>query len=622
MKTRYLRVFNINNLLVLLLALMLIVLEAACAKKPVQISKTGIQWLSMPDGMLSERKTERRWNLYKKASECLQIFDETFVKGKAFQIALLDKETFRTLKTSRVFPETQSNLSCDTMDPGLRVKPIVTVMLNEEYGERQMSVDEAIAWFYSATSIARHGDRGIRIELTKSLADWAQADALKSGIHVSWNPKPVDYQIIVLIGVLVTAFSEVQADLSASERMLVGEWLNRLVQEVGNSHWADRQDNKEYQKVLIGLIWALTVEDFEAVHYATDIYKQAIHDMRPDGSFPMDSQRGGMGLHYNNYSAGNLFSIAALLKTSKGIDLFSYSVDGRSIHTAIEFVIHSIENPALNQKYAISCPHSGDRFGTVENPSMYFSLRDGERFLAAYLLVYASFFPDSANAERIRNLYGKPWNYPAFSETLTGNVPCLFNLKNGSKLLTATNEASPLSLEQKNEKSDPDYNHSIETTKKLVKMGRVDRGKGYLWREVRVNMRLDEKSMPDHFSFALNVNFWGGHTEDAPNLVALVFDHHMLPSIDLSKMKECGGYRWLAQEKKGRRRLTLPFNDQQSASQCMYNSLDERDQKVVRYLVDQIEEIVTKGTKGQSDAAYWKGITTIIKSGASIVVGQ
>ena len=54
----------------------------------------------------------------------------------------------------------------------------------------------------------------------------------------------------------------------------------------------------------------------------------------------------------------------------------------------------------------------------------------------------------------------------------------------------------------------------------------------------------------------------------------------------------------------------------------MYNSLDERDQKVVRYLLDQIEEIATKGTKGQSDAAYWKGITTIIKSGASMVVGQ
>ena len=110
---------------------------------------------------------------------------ETVVKGKTFPIALLDKETFRTLKTSRVFPETQSNLSCDTIDPGPRVKPIVTVMLNEEYGERQMSVDEAIAWFYSATSLARHGDHGIRIELTKSLADWAQADALKSGIHFS-----------------------------------------------------------------------------------------------------------------------------------------------------------------------------------------------------------------------------------------------------------------------------------------------------------------------------------------------------------------------------------------------------------------------------------------------------
>ena len=174
---------NTHTLRVLLLALTLMVLEAACAKKPVQFPKTAVQWLSMPDGMLSERKTERRWNLYKKASECLQIFDETVVKGKTFPIALLDKETFRTLKTSRVFPVAQSNLTCHTIVLGPRVKPIVTVMLNEAYGERQMPIDESIAWFFSATSLARHDDHQVRIELTKGLADWAQADALKYRRH-------------------------------------------------------------------------------------------------------------------------------------------------------------------------------------------------------------------------------------------------------------------------------------------------------------------------------------------------------------------------------------------------------------------------------------------------------
>ena len=60
--------------------------------------------------------------------------------------------------------------------------------------------------------------------------------------------------------------------------------------------------------------------------------------------------------------------------------------------------------PKINSIYAISCPGGGDRFGTIENPSMYFSEH------STYLLVYANKFPKNANSEYLINRYGFTFN--------------------------------------------------------------------------------------------------------------------------------------------------------------------------------------------------------------------
>ncbi len=80
-----------------------------------------------------------------------------------------------------------------------------------------------------------------------------------------------------------------------------------------------------------------------------------------------------MGIDYNNKSYGYLLMMASLLKDKTGIDLFSYNVDGRSLHNGADFVIKSIKEPSkINSIYAISCPDGGDKFGTIEKPSTYF----------------------------------------------------------------------------------------------------------------------------------------------------------------------------------------------------------------------------------------------------------
>ena len=84
------------------------------------------------------------------------------------------------------------------------------------------------------------------------------------------------------------------------------------------------KDNKAYLTSYITLIWGLMIDDLKAVQHSIDVVKLAVHDMRPDGSFPIDTQRSGMGLKYNSDSYGYLLMMASLLKDATGKDLFNY----------------------------------------------------------------------------------------------------------------------------------------------------------------------------------------------------------------------------------------------------------------------------------------------------------
>ena len=191
------------------------------------------------------------------------------------------------------------------------------------------------------------------------------------------------------------------SDLSDADRLVIGPWLNRLVGKVASSHWKDRADNKAYMTAYITMLWGLMVSDKKAVQQAVDVVKLAIHDMRPDGSFPIDSQRSGMGLKYSSDALGYLIMMSALIKTNSRLDLFAYTADGRSLDTGVAFMVQAVQNPSKTNKiYAIPCPGGGDTWGSITNPSLSFVET------ATYLAVYAQLNPTSEHTDFILSKYG------------------------------------------------------------------------------------------------------------------------------------------------------------------------------------------------------------------------
>lgn len=374
---------------------------------------------SRPGGVLSQGDTERLWSAYKRAKVC---FDHPiYGEGERLKIRRHPAKELMGRAWTNPFTPVVSKAGGQRKLPALKLgKPVVAVRLDERYGERIADVDSARTRFSNLTSRVRNGVPESGPALRKALLDWARAGALSKGINVSWGHKPVDWQMMTAIMSFATATGAVAETLTEEEKSVIGPWLNRLVAESANSRWKDRQDNKAYLRTYMTMLWGLTIGDDQAVQKAIDTFKLAIHDMRPDGSMPIDTQRSGMGLKYNSDSVSYLVMMAALLRANTGQDLFAYEVDGRSLHDAVDFVVKSIQSPReTNRLYAISCPDGGDRWGSVESPSMSFA---GD---ATYLLVYASLFPGHPNASWIKDKYGNGIGLPA--ETFGGAPTLLFD---------------------------------------------------------------------------------------------------------------------------------------------------------------------------------------------------
>lgn len=369
-----------------------------------------------PRGVLTSSLTQKLWTAYETVGTCQ--YHPTYIEDHSLSVSTRSAEAFASETWINPFSPNGSAKSGGASIPDDAPPSLGAVVLDERYGERNQSVDQAARWFVvTNTAILRGTSASNRERVRAVLVEWANSGALSRGIRVSWDTQPVDWQVMTLISSIVATTASLATEMTAEERASVGPWLNGLVRDVASSRWDTRQDNKVYMTAYISMVWGYMVADLATVQKSVEVAKLAVHDMRPDGSFPKDSMRGGMGLKYASDSLGYLIMISALVKENSGLDLYSYDAEGRSLHNAVAFMIQGIQGPSVtNQKYAVSCPDSGDRWGSVTSPSLGF--RDN----ANYLAVYAAHNPSSRHAGFIRSSYG---NGTARSSEVFGAPPGL-----------------------------------------------------------------------------------------------------------------------------------------------------------------------------------------------------
>ena len=255
-------------------------------------------------------------------------------------------------------------------------EPLVDAQIDSDYHGN--TADRFQAYYeFLAINIAANRDGASTASqdlLIEFLVSWAETDALSKNIRFSgMKSYRLDFHVQALLPLMIVAYSDTAKHMTDEQRLSVGLWLQRLVGQSQKSSF-NTQDNKNYLRHYTAMLWGMLVSDERLIDQARTAYKSALFYMRPDGTFPTEVARGGMGLHYQNLATNVLVTMAAASR-SIGEDWINVEVNGRSLHDAVGWMIRANQDIALNKQYARSCP--GGSFGTIEEPNLYYRERPG-----------------------------------------------------------------------------------------------------------------------------------------------------------------------------------------------------------------------------------------------------
>ncbi len=197
------------------------------------------------------------------------------------------------------------------------------------------------------------GDPAYAQLLVEFLDGWAGADSLtEHGNKQGW------YSITWATVDAGLTYSVVRNDpsLDPAAKGRVEAWLHEVaannIAQPGALDYpnSDGRNNLSYWRGLEATVVGKVTEDLQMFDWGIDTFKRALTDMNADGSFPGEMARGEGALRYQHFAIEPLVLIAEVA-ARQGIDLYSLSADGRSLHTAVDFAISAINDPTLIEKY-------------------------------------------------------------------------------------------------------------------------------------------------------------------------------------------------------------------------------------------------------------------------------
>ena len=146
-----------------------------------------------------------------------------------------------------------------------------------------------------------------RKAIVDTLLKWSEAEAMtdwgdwKVTVDSSWSTY---YHAMAAIFPMVMSYSLVRDDMNPDQIARVDAWLGGLIERINinavgsggrrNGMWdiAGRQDNKSYQRQAINMAWSNIQGDKSLFNMGLVAFREAISDLRADGSIRKESGAG------------------------------------------------------------------------------------------------------------------------------------------------------------------------------------------------------------------------------------------------------------------------------------------------------------------------------------------
>lgn len=280
------------------------------------------------------------------------------------------------------------------------------------------------------------------IEKEKDLIlKWARSDAMRQFEYEDSSRWWAGY-IMLPITMIAVQLLDHDNKLSAKERKDIDRWFTKLIDHfrigeeipAGTAGYQDheqRVNNHNTRRNLIAMIWAIRTNDPTLFNRAVDNgYIRFLENIKEDGSL-YDANRGNWAMRYTNIHIGAAMFMGEAA-AHQGVDLFSLSVKGKTIHTAVKFMLDAADDESLINRYAVQ---DIGQIGNGKTPfagkqDAYWKKRPGFETPIGWIEAYIKRFPNHPNTKRLRKLLTDwPSNgYGALSDYSFGNVSCVYGV--------------------------------------------------------------------------------------------------------------------------------------------------------------------------------------------------
>ena len=191
------------------------------------------------------------------------------------------------------------------------------------------------------------GDPAFADCLIDLLGRWAAADALLRFHHTdedmqAWfNSGDMLFAAGLAYSVVRDQVPGRTADKQAIDAWLARAAHNHLAVGGGPSSCCN---NHLYRRALYATIIGVLAGDDSLFQVGVGALLSALHELTEEGALPREIDRGRRAAHYQNYGLLYLVPIAQIIER-QGYPAFDLSVDGRTLHDAVDFTIDVLEDP-------------------------------------------------------------------------------------------------------------------------------------------------------------------------------------------------------------------------------------------------------------------------------------
>jgi len=204
----------------------------------------------------------------------------------------------------------------------------------------------------AATRYAAHGETATARCIVDALDAWARADAMLNYDPKAWPQSWYTVEWTATSAALAVSVVRADPGVDAAALVRVTAWLRRVAtkQLSHASADADAQNNHAYWRGLMATATGIVSADDVLFRQGLALYASGIRHIANDGSFPLEMRRGELALHYQNFAVMPLVATAELA-ARQGIDLYRYEANGRTLATAVDFLLAALDDPAVIKRH-------------------------------------------------------------------------------------------------------------------------------------------------------------------------------------------------------------------------------------------------------------------------------